>query len=46
MLPGLLVVVGILPVAVEGEDALTLHEAAVGVCVLDGVDVRGEVPGL
>ena len=38
-----LVVPGVLPVAVEDEDALALAEAGVGVGVLDGVDVRREV---
>ena len=41
-----LVVVGVLPVAIEREDALALHEAGVGVGILDGVDVGREVATL
>ena len=40
------VVAGVLPVTVEGEDALALAEARVRVGVLDGVDVLGEVARL
>ena len=46
-LPGMArIVAGVLPVAVEGEDALALAEPGGSVSVLDGVDVGREVAGL